>query len=113
MGWPRHFAISNHCLDCKLRQSSDFCNLPQPLMDEFNSIGHLSLKSQQFHFAAGRSAPAGRIHELLLARSSTEKLARLLLSGASDEPRNPDLRVPTEFTHHEIGLDRAHLDGSY
>ena len=42
------------------------------------------------------------VHELLLARSSTEKLARLLLSWVSDEPRNRELRVPTEFTHEEI-----------
>jgi CRP-like cAMP-binding protein len=42
------------------------------------------------------------VHDLLLARSSTEKLARLLLSWVSDEPRNRDLRVATEFTHEEI-----------
>jgi CRP/FNR family transcriptional regulator, cyclic AMP receptor protein len=42
------------------------------------------------------------VHELLLARSSTEKLARLLLSWVSDEPRNRELRVSTEFTHEEI-----------
>lgn len=42
------------------------------------------------------------VHELLLARSSTEKLARLLLSWVSGEPRNRELRVPTEFTNEEI-----------
>jgi CRP/FNR family transcriptional regulator, cyclic AMP receptor protein len=42
------------------------------------------------------------VHDLLLARSSTEKLARLLLSWVSDEPRNRELRVSTEFTHEEI-----------
>ncbi|MFY9903862.1 MAG: Crp/Fnr family transcriptional regulator [Terriglobales bacterium] len=42
------------------------------------------------------------VYDLLLARSSTEKLARLLLSWVSDEPRNRELRVPTEFTHQEI-----------
>lgn len=42
------------------------------------------------------------VHDLLLARSSTEKLARLLLSWVSNEPRNRDLRVSTEFTHEEI-----------
>ena len=42
------------------------------------------------------------VHELLMARSSTEKLARLLLSWVSDEPRNRELRVSTEFTHEEI-----------
>jgi len=42
------------------------------------------------------------VHELLLARSSTEKLARLLLSWVADEPRNRDLRVAAEFTHEEI-----------
>lgn len=41
-------------------------------------------------------------YDLLLARSSTEKLARLLLSWVSGEPRNRELRVSTEFTHEEI-----------
>lgn len=42
------------------------------------------------------------VHRLLLARSSTEKLARLLLSWVADEPRNRDLRVATDFTHEEM-----------
>ena len=42
------------------------------------------------------------VHDLLLARSSTEKLARLLLSWVSGEPRNRELKVSTEFTHEEI-----------
>jgi len=42
------------------------------------------------------------VHDLLLARSSTEKLARLLLSWVAGEPRNRELRVTTEFTHEEI-----------
>jgi CRP/FNR family transcriptional regulator len=42
------------------------------------------------------------VHDLLLARSSTEKLARLLLSWVAGEPHNRDLRVTTEFTHEEI-----------
>jgi len=42
------------------------------------------------------------VHDLLLARSSTEKLARLLLSWVARQPNNRDLRVPSEFTHEEI-----------
>jgi CRP/FNR family transcriptional regulator, cyclic AMP receptor protein len=42
------------------------------------------------------------VYELLLARSSTAKLARLLLSWVSEEPRNRELQVETEFTHQEI-----------
>jgi CRP/FNR family transcriptional regulator len=42
------------------------------------------------------------VYDLLLARSSTEKLARLLLSWVSEESRNRELRVATEFTHEEI-----------
>ena len=42
------------------------------------------------------------VYDLLLARSSTEKLARLLLSWVASEPRNRDLRIPTDFTHEEI-----------
>jgi CRP/FNR family transcriptional regulator, cyclic AMP receptor protein len=42
------------------------------------------------------------VYELLLARSSTEKLARLLLSWVAGEPRNRDLRVTSDFTHEEM-----------
>ncbi len=42
------------------------------------------------------------VHDLLLARSSTEKLARLLLSWVADEPRNRELRVDRDFTHEEM-----------
>ena len=42
------------------------------------------------------------VYELLLARSSTEKLARLLLSWVAAEPRNRELRIAAEFTHEEI-----------
>ena len=43
MGVPRRFAIPNDCLSCTLRQSCDFCNLPRPLMTEFNAMGHVTL----------------------------------------------------------------------
>jgi len=43
MGAPRRFAIPNDCVSCTLRRSCDFCNLPQPLMTEFNAMGHLTL----------------------------------------------------------------------
>lgn len=42
------------------------------------------------------------VHDLLLARSSTEKLARLLLSWAAKETRNLDIHVTRDFTHEEI-----------
>jgi CRP/FNR family cyclic AMP-dependent transcriptional regulator len=48
------------------------------------------------------STTFGDVYELLLARSSTEKLARLLLSWVAGEPRNRELRVPSEFTHEEM-----------
>ena len=44
----------------------------------------------------------GDVHDLLLARSSTEKLARLLLSWVAGEPRNQELRVASQFTHEEM-----------
>jgi CRP/FNR family cyclic AMP-dependent transcriptional regulator len=192
MGLPCHLAISNNCLSCNLRQASDFRNLPQPLMGEFNAIGHLTLYPRNstlfmegqrprgvYIACSGRSklSVAARdgttiilkiagnrqmlglsavvtggpsmvtvtiikkcqikfierdgflrliernshaalacakmlaqeiatsfddVYELLLARSSTEKLARLLLSWVSDKPDNRELRVSTEFTHQEI-----------
>jgi CRP/FNR family transcriptional regulator, cyclic AMP receptor protein len=48
------------------------------------------------------NAAFGDVHDLLLARSSTEKLVRLLLSWVERENHNRDLRVESEFTHEEI-----------
>jgi len=42
------------------------------------------------------------VYDLLLARSSTEKLVRLLLSWVADEPHNRNLRVASDFTHEEM-----------
>jgi len=43
------------------------------------------------------------VYELLLARSSTEKLARLLLSWvAQDDAGNFDVRLASDFTHEEM-----------
>ncbi len=42
------------------------------------------------------------VYDLLLARSSTEKLARLLLSWVADVPKNRELRVDRDFTHEEM-----------
>jgi CRP/FNR family transcriptional regulator len=192
MDLSRRLAISNDCLSCTLRRICDFCNLPQPVMSQFSTLGHLTLYPANatlmmegqcprgvYIACSGRSklsveARDGKtiilkiagdrqilglsavvsggpslvtvttielcqikfierdsflhliehnnpaafacaallarevttafddVYELLLARSSTEKLARLLLSWVSDEPRNWGLRVPTEFTHEEI-----------
>ncbi len=188
MGLPRRFAIPNDCLSCTLRHNSDFCNLPQPLMSEFNGMGHLTLYPSNATLMTEGQIPRGvyiacsgraklsvvardgktiilkiagdrqvlglsavvsgrpspitvttielcqikfverdsflrliesdshaalacatmlarevttsfdDVYELLLARSSTEKL----LSWVSGEPRNWGLRISTEFTHEEI-----------
>jgi len=192
MGMARRFTIPKDCLSCTLRQSCDFCNLPQPLMTVFSGMGHLTLypanatllaegevprgiyivcsgraklsaeardgktiilkiagdrhvlglgavvsgvaspitvttielcqikfiERESFLYMIGHNSHAALacanmlaqeittsfedVHDLLLAHSSTEKLARLLLSWVSDEPRNRELRVATEFTHQEI-----------
>jgi len=192
MGVSRRLAIPTDCLSCTLRQTCDFCNLPSPLMEQFNALGHLTLYPANANLMTEGQVPRGvyiacsgrcklsleardgktiilkvagdrqllglsaviaggpslvtittielcqikfierdsflrliehsssavlacatmlarevatsfdDVYELLLARSSTEKLARLLLSWVSDEPRNRELRVPTEFTHEEI-----------
>ena len=192
MSVPRRIAVPNDCLTCTLRQGGDFCNLPHPVMTEFNALGHLTLYPanatllKEGEMARGvYIACSGRVklsveardgktiilkiagdrqvlglgavvsgqpspitvttielcqikfveresflrmiesdsraalatasmlaeeiatsfddvYDLLLARSSTEKLARLLLSWVSDESRNRELRVATEFTHEEI-----------
>jgi CRP/FNR family transcriptional regulator len=188
----RHFSFSDGCLTCSLRREGDFCDLPHALLDEFHSVGtltvypsHVTLLGEgmmprgvyivcsgrvklsvqardgktvilkvadkrdvlglsavvssrpspvdattieqcQVKFVESESIlrllqensrvalAAARIlsqeigmafrdvHELLLARSSTEKLARLLLSWVAKEPLNRDLRVDTDFTHEEI-----------
>jgi len=192
MGVSGRFAIPRDCLNCNLRRENDFCNLPQPVMEEFAGLGHLALypanatlltegtiprgiyvacsgraklsvtardgktiilkivgdrqvlglsaavtgvpspitvttielsqikfiERDSFLALIGRDSRAALgcarmlasevttsfddVHELLLARSSTEKLARLLLSWVSGEPRNRELRVSTEFTHEEM-----------
>jgi len=192
MGVSRRFAIPSDCLNCGLRRTCDFCNLPEPALSEFNEMGHLTLYPANATLMTEGQVPRGvyitcsgrsklsveardgktiilkiagdrqilglsaviaggpslitvttielsqikfiqresflrliegdshaalacaallaneitasfdDVHDLLLARSSTEKLARLLLSWVSGEPRNRDLRVPTEFTHEEI-----------
>ena len=48
------------------------------------------------------------LHEMLLARSSAGKLARLLLSLAGNQPGNRDLQVTADFTH----LEMAQMIGS-
>ena len=188
----RRFSVPNDCPSCNLRRDQDFCNLPQPLMNDFQTVGHLTLYPANATLLAEGQVPRGvyiacsgrvklsveardgktiilriagdravlglsavvsggpslitvttiglcqikfverdsllrliehdsgaalacasalarevttsfaDVHDLLLARSSTEKLARLLLSWVSDEPRNRELRVATEFTHQEI-----------
>ncbi len=192
MDVPRRFSIPKDCISCTLRQTCDFCNLPQPLMTKFSALGHLTLypahatlltegqiprgvyiacsgrskfsirardgktiilkiagdrevmglsavvlgtpspitvttieltqikfverdsflhlMEHDSHVALACAALLARevttsfddVYDLLLARSSTEKLARLLLSWVSEEPRNRELRVCTEFTHEEI-----------
>lgn len=188
----QRYSIPNDCVSCALRQDGDFCNFPQPLLNDFKSVGHITLYPANATLMTAGHAPRGvyimcsgraklsveardgktiilkiagdrqvlglsavvsggpslvtvttldlcqikfveresvlhllesrggaalasaltlarevtnsfdDVYELLLARSSTEKLARLLLSWVSDEPRNRELHVATEFTHQEI-----------
>jgi CRP/FNR family transcriptional regulator len=192
MGVSRRYLFSDGCLDCTLRRSGDFCNLPHAQLVEFNGMGHLTLYPPDVVLLAEGEEPRGvyivcsgraklsvvakdgktvilkvagerqvlglsavvsgrpspfeattiepcqikfvdresflnllehdshaalacarllsqeidtafrDVHDLLLARSSTEKLARLLLSWAAKEPRNEEIRVATDFTHEEI-----------
>jgi len=192
MGVLRRFAIPKDCLSCTLRRNGDFCNLPQPVMNQFNAMGHVTLYPSNAALVTEGQIPRGvyiacsgraklsiaardgkvvilkivgdrqvmglssvisgqpspitvttiepcqikfvesesilrlierdrnaalacatmlarevttsfdDVYDLLLARSSTEKLARLLLSWVSEESRNRELRVATEFTHEEI-----------
>ncbi len=192
MGVPRHLHAPSDCINCTLRQQGDFCQLPYPLMNKFNDMGHISLYPNNATLLSEGQLPRGiyiicsgqaklsveardgktvilkiagnrdvlglsaivsgrpspitmrtigfcqikfieqgefmrlletdnriamvcatllardvsstfeDVHELLLARSSTEKLARLLLSWVAREPHNRELRVETQFTHEEI-----------
>jgi CRP/FNR family transcriptional regulator, cyclic AMP receptor protein len=192
MGLSRRLVAPDECVNCKLRQQGDFCQLPPRLLSVLNEMGRITLypagatlmregqipqgifiicsgraklsvenregkvvilkiagDRQVLGLSAlisGRPAPVtvttvdfcqikyvehadflrllecdsrlalacatmlaheilesfDDLHELLLARSSTEKLARLLLSWVADEPHNRDLRIAAEFTHEEI-----------
>jgi CRP/FNR family transcriptional regulator, cyclic AMP receptor protein len=192
MGVPRRFALTDDCLTCTLRCSSDFCNLPQSLQGAFSQMGYLTLFPANVMLLAEGQVPRGvyvlcsgraklsvvardgktvilkvagerqvlglsaivsgrpspitaitiescqikfveqasflrliehngpaalacatilsrevgttfqDVHDLLLARSSTGKLARLLLSWAAKETRNLDIHVTRDFTHEEI-----------
>ena len=42
MGVIRRFVAPNDCLNCTLRETGDFCHLPDVLMNEFNMMGHLT-----------------------------------------------------------------------
>ncbi|MFZ3266623.1 MAG: Crp/Fnr family transcriptional regulator [Terriglobales bacterium] len=83
----------------------DFCQIK---FVEHQSLMHLIERDNRAALACATllarevTGTFGDVHDLLLARSSTEKLARLLLSWVAGEPRNQELRVPSEFTHEEI-----------
>jgi CRP/FNR family transcriptional regulator len=40
---PQRFAIPKNCLSCTLRRTSDFCDLPESVMAQFNAMGHLTI----------------------------------------------------------------------
>jgi len=79
---PGASRFPNDCLSCTLRQTCDFCNLPQPLMSEFNSMGHLTLypanatfagRKVKFRAASTSPVPAGlssRWKPVMVRRSS-------------------------------------------
>ncbi len=83
----------------------DFCQIKfldrENLLRLIESDSQLALTCATM-LAGEASATFSDVYELLLARSSTEKLARLLLSWVAGEPRNRELRVPSEFTHEEM-----------
>jgi hypothetical protein len=43
MSLPRQFEIPYDCMSCELKRGPDLCNFSQPLMNEFNQLGHLML----------------------------------------------------------------------
>ena len=43
MGVSRRFVPPNDCLNCTLRKNGDFCELSDPLINEFNAMGHVTL----------------------------------------------------------------------
>jgi hypothetical protein len=70
MGVPRRFAIPNDCLSCTLRQTCDFCNLPQPLMTAFNAMGHLTLYPANATLLVEAKSRAASISRVPVAPSS-------------------------------------------
>src|SRR5260370_7791363 len=77
MGLPRRFAIPNDCLSCTLRQHGDFCNLPQPLMSEFNGMGHLTLYPSNATLITEGQIPRG----VYIACSGRAKLSVVARDG--------------------------------
>lgn len=76
----------------------------ESLMKLLDKYGELGLHSAQALSREFQSAYRD-IHELVLARSSTGKLARLLLSWSSDHDREADareIRIRSSMTHEEI-----------
>ncbi len=71
MGVPRRLAIPHDCLSCALRRTCDFCNLPQPLMTEFNAMGHLTLYPANATLLAEGQIPRG----VYIACSGRSKLS--------------------------------------
>jgi hypothetical protein len=52
-------------MSCTLRRNCDFCNLPQPLLSEFNAMGHLTLYPANATLLTEGANPARHLHRLL------------------------------------------------
>lgn len=83
----------------------DFCQIKFVEQEDFLCLlrgdNRLALSSAKL-LAQEVTSSFSDVHELLLARSSTEKLARLLLSWIATVPHNREIRVTAEFTHEDI-----------
>ena len=83
----------------------DFCQVKFVERDNFmrlmESEPQIALRCTRL-LAQEVSGTFDDVYDLLMARSSTEKLVRLLLSWVAGEPHNRNLRVASDFTHEEM-----------
>jgi len=77
----------------------------EPLLDLLQRHGEAGLRAAQALSREFQSAYRD-IHDLILARSSAGKLAKLLLSWTPSSPTNgKEIRVSSGLTHEEMGAD--------
>ena len=120
MNAPYGLETGENCLSCKLRKNCAFCSFSPEVLKHFNNIGHISalpggallfIEGQKHGEAGLHTAQAlskefqavyQDIHDLVMARSSAGKLAKLLLSWIPIRENGKEVRISSGLTHEEM-----------